>query len=144
MGNEGALAMLTALGGNHNLTSLSISDNSIEPSLAEPLSDLIKTLLRLDASNNSLGTAGSTVMVKGLTLNPKLRMLNLENNEIDETGLENLIDGLRSNTHLEELILSGNEFGDRAAVALGSVLQQNSTLRRVYIDGECSSSNHSF
>ncbi len=120
-----------------NISSLSITDCSINESSVEYLIKLIeflKSLKFLDLSGNSLKETGLKFLSEGLKNNRTLVTLYLNKNSVDSNGGFYLADALIKNQTLEKLSLSGNRINGNGLSSLLTVLAHNNkTLKNLDI-----------
>ena len=131
IGEEGAIALATALKANSTLTSLNVADNNIGATGTKALAAVLKdnsTLTSLNVSLNSLGDIGATAFADAIRTNATLTSLVLANNKIGVAGAEALADALKTNSTLTSLSVSHNKIGASGATVFAAALKFNSTL----------------
>ncbi|MDB5840668.1 MAG: hypothetical protein JWQ23_2620 [Herminiimonas sp.] len=83
----------------------------------------------LDLTGNNIGKEGAKALSSALDKNETLTSLNLSSNKIGATGTSELVPGLKKSTTLLALDLSKNRVGDDGAAEVESLLKENHTLR---------------
>lgn len=129
IGDNGIIAVSTALGRNITVKKLNLCDNSISHVGAEALAQMLKDncfISQLDVSENRIGTKGIECFGEMLNENGCLKNLGLTNCGLHERDISTLLQA--GKIHLSVLNLKGNELGDEGAITLGSFLVSNSTL----------------
>ena len=110
IGDEGAIAISTALESNTTLTDLNLQARVYGLSI-----------VRISAT-------GAQAIAKMLVVNRALKSANLGHNKICDEGAAALSEVLKFNNTLETLMLPGNEIGDAGAQSLAGMLQVNRAL----------------
>ena len=88
----------------------------------------VRTLQKLDLSNNNLSDDGAATISDGLKTNRTLLELNLSNNSLSDDGAATISDCLKANRTLLELNLSNNNLSDDGAATISDCLKTNRTL----------------
>ena len=145
IGNDGANAMVRALGANTGLRRLVIRDAGLEAAAVAGIDGVLKTnrdLAELDLSGNTIGSEGAATIATGLSHHTALASLHLEGNGIGDDGCETLAAALGTNTTVISLGLANNDIGDNGAKALASLLCTSRSLvsldltnNKIQVDG---------
>ena len=93
----------------------------------------VRTLQKLDLSNNNLSDDGAATISDGLKSNRTLLELNLSNNNLSDDGASTISDCLKSNNSLQELYMSNNKITSEGAKMVGEVIKVNTTLQKLDI-----------
>ncbi|XP_058288030.1 F-actin-uncapping protein LRRC16A isoform X5 [Hylobates moloch] len=126
----------------HNITSLDISDNGLEPDLSTLIVWLSKNRsiqhLALGKNFNNMKSKNLTPVLDNLVQmiqdeESPLQSLSLADSKL-KTEVTIIINALGSNTSLTKVDISGNGMGDMGAKMLAKALQINTKLRTVIWD----------
>uniref|UniRef100_A0A8D1E4E6 Leucine rich repeat containing 74A n=1 Tax=Sus scrofa TaxID=9823 RepID=A0A8D1E4E6_PIG len=131
---EGILSLVEMLQENYYLQEM----NNFKEESAELFCQALSVNYRirtLDLSHNQLSDKAGEYLGQMLALNSGLQSLDLSWNHFCTHGAVALCNGLRVNVALKKLDLSMNSFGNEGASALGEVLRLNSSL--AYLDVSC-------
>jgi len=121
---------------NKTLTRLDISGAKIGDEEVEKISPVLKKMVRVDLSDNSISDKGATVLANVIKSSCSLKDLNLYTNSIRHVGVKHISEALSVNSSLWKLRLSYNPVGDKGAFYLSNALSQsNKTLKRLYLKG---------
>ncbi|KAJ7369617.1 hypothetical protein OS493_037567 [Desmophyllum pertusum] len=149
IGDNGVVAISTALARNITITKLNLCDNSISNAGSEALSRMLKDncfITQLDVSENRLGTKGVerfcwnaihlrgvAAIAKGLKANRFLKNLNISRNSILNEGATEIGEALAINKSLRVLDISNCGFNEIGAEAISDGLSNNTTLHTLKI-----------
>ena len=135
IGDEGAIAIASALSRNRTVSSLllgsSYGGNMIGPTGATALARALhsnSTLTQLHLNYNEVGAAGATAFARALEANMTLTELNLCGNDIETEGAIALADALLRNSTLAVLEVNENEIDQEGARAFARCLRANTAL----------------
>ncbi|KAF8290208.1 leucine-rich protein [Trypanosoma cruzi] len=125
---------------NTSIVVLDFSSNRIDDEGARQLALLLckpeLPLEELYLNDNHIRSEGATALGEALTMNKRLRVLNLRLNRIpDGTGGVAIFNGLATHTTLEVLDLAHNLLGDETARTLAEVLPKQESLLSLNIAG---------
>ena len=127
-----ALSKSTLLGFSIYATQLDLHDCCIEDSGAAHFASALEScgsLTSICIAQNGITNLGLESILRALTVNPVITLLDLHSNLIDETGATKVAAFLLSNTSLKHLVLDENHsIGSEGAKEIATALCQNSTL----------------
>jgi Ran GTPase-activating protein (RanGAP) involved in mRNA processing and transport len=126
------------------LVALNLRSTYLKPKQIGLLADALKTnntLVKLDLSYNGMNSLCGIFIMRAMTKNQTLHILNLEQNELEDEFVYFMIDVLRGNAlgpdetrniTLHEINLSGNPFSTFAAHALYSAITSTQIVTRSF------------
>eukprot|EP01094_Clydonella_sp_ATCC50884_P017423 TRINITY_DN3032_c0_g1_i1.p1 TRINITY_DN3032_c0_g1~~TRINITY_DN3032_c0_g1_i1.p1 ORF type:complete len:225 (-),score=38.32 TRINITY_DN3032_c0_g1_i1:367-1041(-) len=132
IGDEGAVRLADALGGNTALEGLYLALNNIGDEGASRLADCLRhsTALKiLMLHGNTIGDEGAGMLADALRGNTALNVLNLELNQIGDKGTRRFTDALQGNTVLVSLKLHDGVHQSLPR-QLGDIIHRNCRLKR--------------
>ena len=98
----------------------------------KPIFD-VKTLQKLDLSNNALSVDGAAAISDGLKSINSLQELKISSNEITSEGAKKIGEAIQVNTTLQILDIKGNRISDDGAATISDALKTNNTLLELNI-----------
>jgi NLR family CARD domain-containing protein 3 len=121
------------------LTSIDLDDNGIGDDGSVAIASALKennTLAKLFLNGNSIDLAGATALAETIRVSTSLRHLDLRRNAIGNDGALAIADALKSNTALAILDMEFNNITDGGAMVLLGVLQNyNCSLTLLKLEG---------
>ena len=93
----------------------------------------VKTLQKLDLSNNNLSNEEAAIISDGLKSNNSLQELYVSCNQITSEGAERLGEAMQVNTTLQKLDINANTICDDGAAAISDALKSNNSLQELYM-----------
>lgn len=142
LGSQGAHVLESCIHGVRVLSSLDISDNSMDYELAHVLTAIGKNP-SIRALYMSKCFAGMKLKHIGTVMDSLVNLIQKEDFQLHElvlaenrlkTDLHNFINALGSNQHLQLLDITGNMMGDIGARLLAKALQINNKLKTIALD----------
>ncbi|XP_050097561.1 F-actin-uncapping protein LRRC16A isoform X2 [Anopheles aquasalis] len=142
LGSQGAHVLESCIHGVRVLSSLDISDNSMDYELAHVLTAIGKNP-SIRALYMTKCFAGMKLKHIGTVMDSLVNLIQKEDFQLHElvlaenrlkTDLHNFINALGSNQHLQLLDITGNMMGDIGARLLAKALQINNKLKTIALD----------
>ena len=133
MEDEDAARLFEAMGsGADSIVRLNVSENALGTQSAKALGRLFektKNLSELNLSNNKFGDKAVQKALRGLKSNESVKKLNLQMTGMKDRSASTLGHILRSNATLSDITVAYNMIGNAGAKALGSGIRRNGTLQ---------------
>jgi len=134
IGDDGAIALASALQNHNGLTHLWLENNQIGAEGAIALANALQNhngLTHLRLYNNQIGAEGAIALANALQNHNGLTHLWLYNNQIGAEGAIALANALQNHNGLTQLGLSNNQIGAEGAIALADALQNHNGLTQL-------------
>ena len=114
------------------LQKLDLSNNNLSDDGAAAISDGLKsnnTLQELYMRSNKITSEGAKKVGEAIQVNTTLQKLHIGENTISDDGAAAISDGLKSNNSLQELNMWGNNITSKGAKGIGEAIKINTTLK---------------
>ena len=118
------------------LQKLDLSNNNLSDDGAATLSDALKSndsLLELKMSYNKITSVGAKEVGEAIKVNTALQKLDIHKNQISDNGATAISDGLKNNNSLQKLDMSSNKITSEGARKIGEAIQVNTALQKLDI-----------
>ena len=130
-------SLCRALSANSSIKKLDISHCHLTTSHCGHLGQLLRhcQIETLDLTRCELTSEGIREVIRGLSDNHLLKVLNLSGNQIGSEGAVAMAAMLKTNSSLERLCLDKCGIGSSGGMELGAALERNTSLRKLDLSG---------
>ena len=132
MGNKGLLRLAAFLGDHSSLSDFALGWDTIDESVATPLSDAVKNHPTLDQIGFAKCGLDNVAVLKIILEGCKtMKHLALTADNLGSEAVATITDFIRSNHHIERIMMKECNITDTEAILFASVLMQNTSLKSI-------------